>query len=306
MRRFIVRRVLLSVIVVLGAVFLVTAVLHFTPGDPARAMLGQQASPEALAAARKALGVDDPLWAKYLNYLRQVLTGDWGMSYRSRRPVLDEIAVTLGPTLVLSAASLTVALLIGIPSGVLSATRRNSWVDMVVTSLAMTGLSLPVFVTGLVLNYFLAFRLGWFPISGYDGIRSLVLPALTLGFWVASSLARYTRAQMLAVLREDYIRTARAKGLGERAVIYRHALKNSLLPVVTVVGMQLGLLLGGSIVTETVFAWPGMGRLMVDAITNRDIFLVRGIVLVYALGIAYVNLVVDLLYAWVNPRIRFD
>ena len=316
MSRFLVRRLLLLAPVLMGVSVIVFLVLHLAPGDPAEIMLGSQATQEDRLRLRADLGLDDPLHVQYGRWLGHVARGDLGRSLWMRRPVLGEVLVRLKATLILTGTALVLSSLGGVALGILSATRPNSWLDRTSAVASLFGASMPVFWLGIVLMVVFSLTLGWLPASGmyapYGGgdledlLRHLVLPALTLAAASVTIVARLTRSAMLEVLGQDYIRTARAKGLVERRIVVRHALKNALVPIVTVIGVQAGYLLGGAVLTETVFAWPGVGTLMVQGILARDIPLVQGCVLVVALTFVLVNLFVDLLYAWLDPRIRYE
>ncbi|MBT9173095.1 MAG: Dipeptide transport system permease protein DppB [Syntrophomonadaceae bacterium] len=304
MRRYVVRRVLLVIPVMLGVSLIVFLLMHFTPGDPALLMLGERATEEQLQLLRQEMGLLEPLPVQYARFLGAALQGDLGRSYRSGRPVMTEVLSRLPATAELAVAAVVIAVLIGVPVGVLSAVKQYSLLDNAGMLLALLGASLPSFWLGLMLMLLFAVNLGWLPPSGRDGLSSLVLPALTLGAGAAALITRMTRSSMLEVINQDYVRTARAKGLPEKTVIYSHAFRNALLPVVTVIGLQFGALLGGAVITETVFAWPGAGRLAVEAIRAKDYPVVQGAVLMLAFAFAIVNLLVDLLYAFLNPRIR--
>ena len=316
MSRFLVRRLLLLAPVLMGVSVIVFLVLHLAPGDPAEIMLGSQATQEDRLRLRADLGLDDPLHVQYGRWLGHVARGDLGRSLWMRRPVLGEVLVRLKATLILTGTALVLSSIGGVALGILSATRPNSWLDRTSAVASLFGASMPVFWLGIVLMVIFSLTLGWLPASGmyapYGGgdvedlLRHLVLPALTLAAASVTIVARLTRSAMLEVLGQDYIRTARAKGLVERRIVVRHALKNALVPIVTVIGVQAGYLLGGAVLTETVFAWPGVGTLMVQGILARDIPLVQGCVLVVALTFVLVNLFVDLLYAWLDPRIRYE
>ncbi len=316
MSRFLVRRLLLLAPVLTGVSVIVFLVLHLAPGDPAEIMLGPQATQEDRLRLRADLGLDDPLHRQYARWLGHVARGDLGRSLWMRRPVLGEVLVRLKATLILTGTALVLSSIGGIALGILSATRPNSWLDRTSAVASLFGASMPVFWLGIVLMVIFSLTLRWLPASGmyapYGGgdlrdlLSHLVLPALTLAAASVTIVARLTRSAMLEVLGQDYIRTARAKGLVERRVVVRHALKNALVPIVTVIGVQAGYLLGGAVLTETVFAWPGVGTLMVQGILARDIPLVQGCVLVVALTFVLVNLFVDVLYAWLDPRIRYE
>lgn len=303
MTAYLIRRLFLTVPVVLGVIFVVMLTMELVPGDPAQIMLGDFATEEAVRELRDELGLDEPLLIRYVQYLGQILRGDLGRSLREQRPVSTEIAQSWPATFQLSIAAFTIALLLGIPAGVISATRRYSWFDHLSRVFSLLGLSMPVFWTGLLLIVLFSFRFRLFPVGGTGTWRHLVLPAFTLALPSVAMLARMTRSSLLEVLSEDYIRTARAKGLANWIVIIRHAVRNALIPIVTVAGLQIGQMLGGAILTETVFSWPGLGRLMVRAIFNRDFILLQGAVLVFALAFVIINLLVDLSYAFLDPRI---
>jgi peptide/nickel transport system permease protein len=304
---------LLSLLPVLfGLCVLSFALLALVPGDPVTAMLGMEADPAAIATLRAKYALDQPLPLRFAAWFGHVLIGDLGRSIQTGRPVTATVFAALGPTLELGLAALIVSLLIAIPAGIIAAARRDSAADLAASILALTGLSLPSFWLGILLILALSIRLPLLPSSGYvplltnpwEGLRHLVLPALTLGVAMAAATMRMTRAAMLDVLSMDYIRTARAKGLSRRRVVWRHALRNALLPVVTLVGLQLGQLLGGVVITESVFAWPGIGKLTVDAIFARDYPVVQGAILVTATLFVLINLGTDLLYTVLDPRLR--
>jgi peptide/nickel transport system permease protein len=298
------RRLLLLVPTVLGVLTLVFFLVHLIPGDPVELMLGETASRADLGQLRADLGLDRPLAEQYARFVGGLLRGDLGRSFFYRKPVLAVIAGALPATALLAAAAMAVALLVALPLGVLAAIRRNRLTDRAALVGSLIGVSMPNFWLGPMLIILFSFRLGWLPVSGWDGAASLVLPAVTLGTALAAILVRMTRASMLDVLGEDYLRTARAKGVGPGAVIARHALRNALLPVVTIVGLQFGALLSGAVITENVFAWPGVGTLLVQAITARDYPLVQGCVLVVALCYVAVNFLTDVLYSVIDPRVR--
>jgi peptide/nickel transport system permease protein len=278
--------------------------IHLVPGDPIQQMLGEGAAGTDVAAARHAYGLDVPLGQQYLNYWKGVLHGDLGRSLRYDQPVERMVAQRYPATLRLTLAAMLVALLISIPAGVRSARRRNRWDDRLLSFLSLLGLSFPNFALGPILILLFAIQLALLPVSGSGTLAHLILPAITLGGSLAAILTRMVRTSMLEELGQDYIRTARAKGLSETAVVYKHALRNALVPVLTVVGLQFGALLAGAIVTETIFSWPGIGRLTIQAIGNRDYYLVQGCILAIGLTYVVVNFATDLLYSMVNPRIR--
>jgi len=286
---------------VVSVVFLL---IHLVPGDPILQMLGEGAPAADIAATRHAYGLDVPLGTQYLHYWNGVLHGDLGPSLRFNQSVTSLILHRYPYTLQLTIAALLVAILISIPAGVRSAQRRGKWDDKLLSVVSLFGLSFPNFALGPILILFFAIKLGWLPVSGSGTLANLVLPAITMGGALAAILTRMVRTSMLEELGQDYIRTARAKGLTERIVVYRHALRNAMLPVLTVLGLQFGALLAGAIVTEKIFSWPGIGRLTVDAIGNRDYFLVQGCILAIGLTYVAVNFLTDLLYSVANPRIR--
>lgn len=312
MRVYIVRRLLLTVPTILGTSLLVFLILHLVPGDPASVIAGPAAPADVVANIRTQLGLDQPILVQYWRYLSSALHGDLGRSILSRRQVSDEVAGAFLNTLELVIAARVWSLLIGIPIGVLAAARRRSIFDKLSMVTALLGLSLPIFWIGLMAMWLFAVKLGWFPISGRGGpmwtaagLQHLVLPALTLGGVQVPALARLTRSSLLEALNQDYVRTARAKGLVERLVVAKHALKNAMLPVVTVIGLQFAGLLGGAVVTETIFSWPGLGRLAVTAILTRDFPIVQGTILVSAVTFVTINLLTDFLYAVLDPRIKY-
>jgi peptide/nickel transport system permease protein len=315
-RRYVVRRLLLLVPVLLGVSVIIFMVLHLAPGDPAEIMLGSQATQADLERLRAELGLTEPLYVQYVHWLGLVARGDLGRSIWMKRPVLAEVLGRFKATLVLTGAALVLSTAGGLALGILSAVRPNSLLDRLSAVASLFGASMPVFWLGIVLMVVFALWLGWLPASGmfapYGGgdaldlLAHLALPAVTLAAASVTIIARLTRSTMLETLGQDYIRTARAKGVVERAVVLRHGLKNALIPIVTVVGVQAGYLLGGAVLTETVFAWPGVGTLMVQGILARDFPLVQGCVLVVALSFVVINLLVDLLYAWLDPRIRYE
>ena len=316
MGRYLLRRLLHLGPVLLGVSLVVFLVIHLTPGDPAEVMLGSLATKEDLASLRTALGLDQPLHVQYLRWMSHVVRGDLGRSLWMKRPVLAEVLERFKATLVLTASALLLSTVGGIALGIASATRANSLLDRLSAIASLFGASMPVFWLGIVLMVIFSLWLGWLPASGMfapyggGGLRDLLahlaLPAVTLAAASVTIIARLTRSTMLDVLGQDYVRTARAKGVTEWAVVVRHALKNALIPIVTVVGVQTGYLLGGAVLTETVFAWPGVGTLVVQGILARDVPLVQGCVVVIALTFVLVNLAVDVLYAYLDPRIRYE
>ena len=306
MYQYILRRLLLTVPVIIGVSVIVFSLIRLLPGDPARALAGVQATPEYIEQVRERYGLNDPLYVQYGRFMAGLVTGDLGVSTFSRRPVTTEIGERFPRTLILASISLVIATVVGVSAGIVSATRRNSIFDNASMLVALVGVAAPVFWMALMLQLLFSVQLGWLPATGMGGVRHMVLPSITLGMASAALMARITRSSMLDVLRQDFITTARAKGLAERVVVYKHALKNALIPVVTVLGLQFGILLGGAVLTETVFAWPGVGRLLVDAILRRDYPVVQGTVMLLALLFVVINLVVDVIYAYLDPRIHYQ
>lgn len=306
MYAYVIKRIVWTIPVIVGITFIIHTILTFTPGDPVRIMLGETATPVQIEAARRELGLDRPFLARYGHYLSRLAQGDLGQSYRSRRPVLDEIGDALPATGQLALATLVLTVIIGVPAGIASAVWRGSFADFAISAIALVGLSMPVFWIGLILIYVFAFRYPIFPIGGMqEGLASFVLPALALATNSLAIISRLTRSAVLEVLGEDYIRTARAKGLHANVVLWKHALKAAFIPILTVIGLQAGLLMGGAVLTETVFSWPGIGRLMVNAIMTRDLLVVQGAVLILAIAFVIINLVIDLAYSLFDPRIRY-
>ena len=304
MIHFLLRRLLGSMPVVLGVALTVFLLLHLVPGDPVELMLGDSARPADRSALRQALGLDRSLWEQLLGYFGGLAQLDLGESLFSRRPVAEVIAERLPATLELAVAALAFALLIAIPLGLTAARYKDRAADTGAMVFSLLGISIPNFWLGPLLILLFSLGLGWAPVSGRDASGSLILPAITLGTALAAVLARMVRSSLLEVLGEDYIRTGRAKGLSEHTLLWRHALPNAWLPVLTLAGLQLGALLGGAVITETVFDWPGLGSLMIEGIRSRDYPVVQGCVLVISLAYVLVNLLTDLAYAWIDPRIR--
>ena len=304
MFKYVASRVAYTIPVVWLVVSVVFLLIHLVPGDPIQQMLGEGAAAADLQAARHAYGLDLPLGQQYIRYWRGVLHGDLGTSLRFDQSVSTLIRERYPNTLELTAGSLALALLLSIPAGVRSARRRDRWDDRVLSFISLLGLSFPNFALGPILMLFFAIKLGLLPVSGSGTFLHIILPAITMGGALAAILTRMVRTAMLEELSQDYIRTARAKGLPERVVVYRHALRNAMVPVLTVVGLQFGALLAGAIVTETLFSWPGVGRLTIQAISNRDYMLVQGCVLAIGLTYIAVNFLTDIAYSVANPRIR--
>ena len=289
--------------------FLVTVCVfffvHLLPGDPAQLAAGPEADEETVRMVRERLGLDRPLPEQFVLFVKKTVTGDFGVSILSQRPVIDEVADRFGPTLLLTVAAMVWAVAFGLLIGVVSAVKRGRWPDRLGMAFAVSGISMPPFALGILLMEVFSVWLGWFPTVGAESWRHYVLPSITLGAGVAAVMARFTRSALIEVLSEDYVRTARAKGLPARQVLSRHALRNALIPVVTMMGLQFGFLLGGSIVVEKVFNWPGMGRLLVDAVEMRDYPVMQSCVLLFSMEFLLINLAVDLLYGWLNPSIRY-
>ena len=305
MIKYVFRRILFLVPVIFGVTFIVFTMLYLTPGDPAALILGTQASPDQVLLLRQEMGLDQPFIVQYANFLKNlILFQDIGRSYISNSPVLNEIIPAFFITMKLATTAVIFSMVIGIPAGIISAIKPYSLIDTVAMILALIGTSMPIFWLGLLLILLFTVHLNWLPASGYDRIDQMIMPMIALGGLSTAIIARMTRSSMLEVIRQDYIRTARAKGQTESVIILRHALGNALVPIITVVGLQFGSLLGGAVLTETIFSIPGLGRLMVEAIKMRDFPIVQGGVLVIAIAFCVINLVVDLLYAYVNPRIR--
>ena len=290
----------------LGVVTVVFLIVHLIPGDPVEIMLGEQALAVDREALRHEMGLDKPIHLQYVAFLKGLVRGDLGQSLHTKQPVLTSIARRLPATIELAAAAMAVALLLAIPLGLLAAYKKDSLVDQGSMVFALLGISMPNFWLGPLLIIVFSLKLGWFPVSGRGSLAHVVLPAITLGTAMAAILTRMTRASMLDVIQSDYITTARAKGVRESLVVLKHAFRNALIPVVTIVGLQIGGLLAGSIITETIFAWPGIGRLTIQAINARDYPLVQGCVLIIALGYVLVNFATDLLYGLIDPRIRYE
>jgi ABC-type dipeptide/oligopeptide/nickel transport system permease component len=298
------RRLWQAVLVLFGVSVVVFMILHLT-GDPAGLLLPPDASAEDVARFRTAMGFDDPWIVQYARFLRGALQGNFGESLRHGEPALGLVIERLPATFQLAGAGLLLALCLAVPAGIISAVKRNTAVDYISTVVALLGQAMPTFWLGIMLILVFSVRLNWLPSSGRGDLEHLVLPAITLGLFTTARITRLTRSGMLEVLGQDYIRTARAKGVREQPVVWKHALKNASIPIVTIVGIELGTLLGGSVITETIFAWPGVGRLSVQAIFNRDYPVVQAAVFILASTFVVLNLVVDLAYTWLDPRIRF-
>jgi ABC-type dipeptide/oligopeptide/nickel transport system permease component len=306
MLAYVLRRLVLTVPVLFGVATLVFSLIHLVPGDPAQAMLGDGASPEDIAQLRTRLGLDRPLLEQYGLYLKGLARGDLGTSLRTQQPVTAQIAERLPATAELASAAMLVAVALALPLGLIAAVWRGTWVDQGAMGLALVGISVPGFWLGPLLALVFAVELGWLPVSGRGTLAHLVLPAITLGAALAAILARMTRASVLEELREQYVVAARARGASRVRAVVVHALRNSLIPVVTILGLQLGAVLTGSIITETIFSWPGVGRLLIQSINFRDYPMVQGCILLIAVTYVTMNLLTDLVYGWLDPRIRFE
>jgi len=306
MLTFILRRFMTMIPILIGVTLITFSIMHLSEGDPARIMLGLMASEEAIAHIRQLHGLDLPLHIQYFRWLGRIITGDFGRSIQSRRPVLEMIRDRLPATLELTVTALILALIVGVTAGIISAVRQYSWLDYFSMTFALFGVSMPPFWLGLMMMLIFGVRLGWLPISGRGDLNQLIMPAIVLGTAQMAIIARLVRSSMLEVIRQDYILTARSKGLLERVVIYKHALKNAMIPVVTMVALQLPFLFGGAVITETIFSWPGMGRMLVGSLFERDFPVIQGTVLIIAIIVMFANLTADIIYALVDPRIRFD
>ena len=304
MLKYISKRIIYLIPVLIGIVFLVFTIMYFSPGDPARLILGDRAPEEQVAALRHELGLDLPYYQQLFNYIKNAIHGDFGNSYLLRMPVWDIIKLRFPLTLQLTTFTMLIAVLIGVPVGILSAVKQYSVIDAFSVVFALLMASIPAFWLGMLLMLLFSLNLGWLPSSGYEGVKWLILPSITLGFINCATIMRMTRSSMLEVVRQDFIRTARAKGATEKRVVFRHALKNAIIPVITVVGTAFGSSLGGAVVTETVFGLPGMGTQIITAIRQKDNPVVLASVIVIALAFSLVNLIVDILYTYVDPRIR--
>ncbi|MBL7210938.1 MAG: ABC transporter permease [Desulfobacteraceae bacterium] len=306
MLQYVIKRLLSTVPVLIGISLLLFFMLRMLPGDPAQVLAGQMATQEDIERIRHQLGLDRPVYVQYVLFLGRLAKFDLGRSARTQNPVIQEVWARLPNTMLLAGVAITLACLFGIPAGIISAVRPYTWLDYLVTSTALFGISMPVFWLGLMLVVIFSVMLQWLPAGGMGSWKHVILPSVTLAAFVVAFIARMTRSTMMETLSQDYTTTARSKGLQESVVIIKHALKNALIPIITVVGLQFGMLLGGAVLTETVFAWPGLGRLIVDSILARDYPVIQGAILIFGLLYILVNLIVDLIYAWVDPRIRYD
>ncbi len=304
MARYLIRRILMTIPVLVGVATLVFSLIHLVPGDPAQAMLGEGASPQDIAALRTRLGLDQPLVTQYGRFMLGAVRGDLGKSLRTGRPVSTSILERMPATSELAAASMLVAILFALPLGVAAAVWHGTSIDHAAMTTALVGVSMPNFWLGPMLAIVFAVQLGWLPVSGRGSLAHLVLPAVTLGASLAAILARMTRTSLLEELREPYVAAARARGVSRWQSVWRHALRNSLVPVVTIIGLQLGAVLTGTIITETIFSWPGVGRLLIQSISFRDYPMVQGCILLIAVTYVSVNVLTDLVYGWLDPRVR--
>ncbi|QZY55891.1 glutathione ABC transporter permease GsiC [Crassaminicella profunda] len=306
MLKYFIRRILSVIPILIVISIFVFLFVHLIPGDPARLVAGEDATAEDVAIIRSELGLDAPLHEQYFTFMGNLFKGDLGKSLKTRKPVTEEIGSRFMPTFTLTLFSMAWAVVFGLIIGVVSATNRNKWPDYLGMIVAVSGISLPSFWLGLMLIQLFSVKLGWFPTGGYGTFAHYILPSMTLGAAVAAVLARFTRSSFLEIMKEDYIRTARAKGLMERIVVWKHAMRNALIPVITMIGLRFGFLLGGSIVVETVFSWPGLGRLLIDSVNFRDYPVIQSEILLFSLQFIIINLVVDLLYALMNPEIQYE
>jgi peptide/nickel transport system permease protein len=314
MVNYILRRLLQTIPVLLLSSLFVFGLIRFIPGDPALVIAGPDALPEQVAAMQVRLGLDQPIWVQYLIWLRHVLQGDLGVSILNRYPVTELIWLKLGATLQLTLGAVIVSLVIAFPLGILSAVRRGSWIDRIASVFVALTYAIPTFWLGILLILLFALQLRWLPSSGYAefgekpllALKLLILPSLTLGLYAAAVLTRFLKSSLLEIMGQDFVRTARAKGLAQHGIVFRHMLKNALIPFITVFGLQIGVFLGGSVVTESIFDWPGMGRMMLHAIQTRDYPVLQGGILFVVVGFIIVNLITDLTYALFDPRIRYQ
>ncbi len=306
MLQLIARRLIFLIPIIIGVTFISFSILRLTPGDPAQVLLGENATEDDIRAIRQKFGLDKPFFVQYAIYISNVFRGDLGISIRTQRTVLEEVMARYPATLELAGTAVIIASLIGLIAGIVAASNQNSVFDYGSMIISLFGISMPIFWLGLMLMLIFSVILGWLPAVGRGTLAHLVLPAVSLGANSAAIIARMTRSSMLEVIRQDYIQTARAKGLPERVVLYKHAVRNALIPVITVMGIQFGYLLSGAVLTETVFAWPGVGRLMIQSIYMRDYPVVQGAILLVAINFTLVNLFVDVLYGYINPKIRVE
>jgi glutathione transport system permease protein len=305
-KQYVLKRLLNIIPIMIVVSIIIFMFIHLIPGDPARIIAGQKATLEEIEIMREQLGLNDPYIVQYKNFMLGILTGDWGNSLKTGLPVWEVIIPRMKPTLILAIFSIVWSVIAGISIGVISAINRGKLIDYIVMVGASSGISLPLFWLGLMLMQIFSVKLGWFPTTGIDSLSSYVLPSITLGAGITAMIARYTRSSMIEILKENYIRTSRAKGLSEFIVINKHALRNSLVDVITIVGLQFGFLLAGSVLVETVFAIPGLGRLLIDSILFRDYTVVQTVLLIFTFQFIIINLIVDVLYGVANPKIRYQ
>lgn len=306
MKAYIIRRIFLSIIILFGVTLLIFLMVHLIPGNPAAQILGELATSESIAKLTELMGLNDPLPTQYIRYIKKALAGDFGRSFKSNRPVTYEIRMRLWPTAQLAIAGVGIAFIFGVGGGIIAASKKDTWIDYLVIIFATLGMSMPNFVLAIFIILVFSLRLRWLPTMGYGTFRHFIGPAVSLGLMYFAIMARLARSSMIEALGMDYIRTARAKGLPNKVVLYKHALRNSLIPITTVAGMYLGWLLGGTVIIETLFSWPGIGRLAVEAIYARDYPVIQGIVLFMATVFVLINLLVDLSYAFLDPRISYE
>jgi ABC-type dipeptide/oligopeptide/nickel transport system permease component len=306
MLAYIIRRILLSIIVLFGVTLLIFSIVHFIPGDPAVAILGELATSESIAELTELMGFNDPLPTQYIRYIKKALVGDFGRSFKSNRPVIDEISRRLWPTVQLAFLGIGFAFILGVIGGTIAAFKKDTGIDYLTMIFATLGISLPSFVLGIFIILLFSLKLGWLPTGGYGTFRHFIAPVVSLGLTCFAIMARLARSSIIETLGMDYIRTARAKGLPEKVVLYKHTLRNSLIPIVTIAGLYLGWTLGGTVIIETLFSWPGLGRLALEAVYARDYPLMQGIVLLMATVFVLINLLVDLSYAFLDPRISYE
>jgi len=306
MIKYVIKRLLMLIPVIIGVSFLVYFIMSLTPGDPAKIMLGDTATVEEIQQMHEELGLDDPIIIRYGRYMLGLLHGDLGNSYTTGRSVFTEVFSRFPATLTLTFWSMLIAIVISIPIGIISATKQYSFIDSFSMIFALLGISIPNFWLGLMLIIAFSVNLGWLPTGGFSGAASIILPAITLGTGCAANITRTTRSSMLEVIRQDFIRTAKSKGVSKRKVINKHALRNALIPVVTIIGLQFGQLLGGAVLTETVFSWPGIGQYLVNSINGKDTNAVTGSIIIFAVCFSLVNLLVDVVYGFIDPRIKAE
>ncbi|WP_188455806.1 glutathione ABC transporter permease GsiC [Virgibacillus oceani] len=306
MLRYVIKRLIGIIPILFFVSIFIFLFVHLIPGDPARLVAGQDATLQDVEVVRQELGLNQPIHIQYFNFISGIFQGDVGSSIKTGRPVFDEIASRFMPTFWLTFWSMIWAVMVGLLIGVISATKRNKWQDYLGMFGAVSGISMPSFWMGLLLIQVFAVQLGWLPVGGLESWQSYILPSITLGSGVAAVVARFSRSSLMDILKDDYIRTGRAKGLNEHKVVWGHGLKNAMIPVVTMTGLQFGFLLGGSIVIETVFSWPGLGRLLIDSVAFRDYPVIQAEMLLFALEFILINLIVDLIYGFLNPQIRYD